>query len=319
MKPKNKKICLLFAGGTTITEKDIQGSSVNKKEDIKEWLKQMPEVTLMAEIEPVFICANKELTGVSLWQKLSQEICKRIKDYEGFVTLLDVESVLSTGIALSFALENLNKPVVLTGSQITEQSVKLPDWSDKKAKAYGGLGIKANLINAVQITTMNLPAVVLMFGNRIIRAIKAQRVQALGLNLFASIDDKYLGKIDFGISLTEKIGLSQRSVRLKNHFETNIDILEYFSGLDLKSLNKNVKGRIIRSLSELSLLTAVTDKLPTVVFNPHLFNKKEKDNVVVVNNMTWETTLIKFMWALSQKENFREVMEDEYCNEFIKH
>lgn len=321
MKNKNKKIFLLLCGGTALEEKNIRATSVNKPEDIPHWLEQIAEAAIMAELEPVFICADKGLSGVDLWQKLSKEIYQRINDFEGFVVLLDVESTLSTSIALSFALENFNKPVILTGSQITEQSIKLPDWQNKKAKAYGGLGVKANLINAVQIATMNLPAVVLMFGSRIVRAVKAQRVQALGLNLFESVDDKYLGKIDFGISLTEKFTNPQQSPNLKDNFETNIKILEYFSGMDLKDLNDNkVKGKLIRNLPDLSLLDGYQGKAPVVVYNPHLFTIQKKDKVIVVNNMTWETTLIKFMWALAQKDsNVEAAMSKEYCGEFIKH
>ena len=106
MKNKNKKILLLFCGGTALEEKNIRASSVNKPEDIQSWLEQIAEAAIMAELEPVFLCADKGLSGVDLWQKLSKEIYWRINDFEGFVVLLDVESALSTSVALSFALHS---------------------------------------------------------------------------------------------------------------------------------------------------------------------------------------------------------------------
>jgi len=322
MTPKNKKICLLLAGGTAITEKDISGSSVNKKEDIEKWLDKLPEITLMAQIEPVFICAHGKLKGVSLWQKLSQQIYERKDKVDGFVIVLDIESVLYSGIALSLALENFSKPIILTGSQITKQALKLSDWQTKKSKAYGGLGIKANLINAVQIATMDLPATALMFGNRIVRAVKARRSQVLGLNIFESVDDKYLGRIDFGISLTEKFKQFQGSVKLKNNFETKIKSFEYFPGMDLKELNdEKVKGKIIRGLPNLSLLDSYQEKSPVVVHNRFLISAPKSDNVFLVNNMTWETTLVKFMWVLGQSTNSEEIgksLNTDYCKEFIQ-
>lgn len=321
MTPKSKKICLLLAGGTAITEKDILGSSVNKKEDIEKWLGQVPEIILMAQIEPVFVCAQGKLKGASLWQKLSQQIYEQRDVFDGFVIVLDVESVLYSGIALSLALENFTKPIILTASQITKETVKLDDWQTKKTKAYGGLGIKANLINAVQIATMALPATALMFGNRIIRAVKAKRSQALGLNIFASVDEKYLGRIDFGISLTEKFKLPQGSVKLKNNFETRIKSIDYFPGMDLEELNdEKVKGKIIRGLPNFSLLASYKGQSPVVVHNRFLISSPKASNVFLVNNMTWEMALIKFMWLLGQEFSAKEVgkmMSEETCGEFI--
>ena len=127
MKSKSKKICLLFAGGTTVLDKDIRGSTVYGPGDIPGWLALAPEVSLMAQIEPVFVAADNELIGAPLWQKISQEIYRRLNDFDGFVVLTGVESVLYSGIALSFALKNIGLPVILTSSQITQASVKLPD------------------------------------------------------------------------------------------------------------------------------------------------------------------------------------------------
>jgi len=324
MKNKNKKIALLFAGGTTLTDKDISGSSVNRESEIAGWLAQLPELILMAKIEPIFIClGTEELKGVRLWQKVSQLIFEKQETFEGFVILTDLTEVLNLGIALSFALVNLNKPVILTSSQITKETVLLADWKEKQGKAYGGLGARANLINAVQIANLGLPAVALMFGNRIIRPTKARRIQTLGLNLFDSIDDKYLGKIDFGISLSEKIKPSTESMELKNQFEENIQIINWLIGNRLVKLSDNqAKGIIVRDLPNLQDLAGASGKVPILVYNRFLIDQrqKEKENIIVTNNLTWETAVVKFMWVLAQKENNAEaVMDKECCGEFIRH
>ena len=321
MKSKSKKICLLFAGGTTVLDKDIRGSTVYGPGDIPGWLALAPEVSLMAQIEPVFVAADNELIGAPLWQKISQEIYRRLNDFDGFVVLTDLDSVLYAGTALSFALRNINKPVILTSSQITEANVKLPDWLAKKAKAYGGLGVKANLINAVQLATMNLPAVALMFGNRIIRAVKAQRSGFLGLNIFKSADESYLGRIDFSISLTEKFKNIPAPVVLKNGFETNISIHHYFPGADLQDLNRQkIRGRLLQGLADIDLLKNYKSLTPLIVHNRFLFDVPDQENILIINNMTWETCLVKFMWALSQSKRLAEVrgfMFNEHADEFI--
>ena len=322
MTVKNSKICLLFAGGTAISDKDIKGSSVNGKKDINGWLELVPEISLMASIEPVFVCADKDMSGIELWQNLATEIYNRLNEAVGFVILTNLDSVLYSGVALSLALKNINKPVILTSSQITESNVKLPDWSQKKVKAYGGLGVKANLINAVQLATMNLPAVALMFGNRIIRAVKAKRTGFLGLNIFSSVDDSYLGRIDFGISLLEKYKPSTDEVFLKNKFESSVSVTDYFPGADfLNILDIKTKGKVVRQLSDLKLLSNYKDSCPLVIYNRFLSEVSENQNILTINNMTWETCLVKFLWSLGQSNKIDEIrgfMFNEQCNEFIR-
>jgi len=312
MKYKGKKIALLFAGGTTITEKGIVGSTVNNERDIDNWLAQILEISLMAEIIPIFISSKSD--GVELWKKIGQVVNNNIDKVDGFVLTLDVDSIITIGSALSFSLQNLNKPVIITGSQITKETIKLNNWQEIKKKSYGGLGIKANLINAVQLATMEAPAVLVMFGNRIIRAVKTTRVYSIGLNIFESIDQKYSGRIDFGISLSEKFVTSNKKIELINEFKKNIDIINYFSGLEINTSSKK-EGVILKNLSNLELVPKKI-KQPFIVYNRYLV----LENNILVNNMTWETTVVKFMWALGQtndKKKINELMKKEICKEFI--
>jgi len=322
MKSKNKKIFLLFAGGTALDEKDINGTSVQKEANMAGWLEQVPEATLMAKIEPIFVSKGRsELSGIKLWQRIGQIIFEKAEEADGFVIVTDVESVLNLGIALCFSLKNFNKAVILTSSQITKEAVKLSDWPVKKAKAYGGLGVKANLINAVQIVNMSLPAVSLMFGNRIINPVKAKRIQTIGLNLFESADNKYLGKIDFGISITEKIQPGQGPIKLRNNFEEDIQFINFFSGTNFKKeINLNAKGIVIKDLPSLAELKDADIKKSALVHSPFLTAANSpSEKIFMAHQMTWETAVIKYMWALAQGANPVELMENEYCGEFVFH
>ena len=90
---KTKKICLLIAGGTILSEKDL--SSIEKESDINEWLAKMPELTIMASIEPVFISGEKESShGVEFWQKIIMEIYNRLNSSDGFIITNKVNDIL---------------------------------------------------------------------------------------------------------------------------------------------------------------------------------------------------------------------------------
>lgn len=326
MKIKNKKICLLVAGGTVLSEKDL--SAVETGSDLGNWLLKMPELSIMADVEPVFICGEKSpFKGIELWQKIAGEIYSRLNQSAGFIVTSSVNDVLYNALAASFAIENINKPIIFTGSQLPIINKEL---IEKKRKVFGGLGIKANLINAVQIATMDIPAVGIMFGNRCIRAVRAQRSAIYSLNVFTSVDDSYLAKIDFGVSPAEKNQPSAQKPILKDKFEQNVFLIKYFSGMSfdtLKSLLETSRGLVIEGspiegfakefLNGLKKL-----KIPVVVYNNFFVQKLRAENIIEISNMTLETTLIKFMWALGQSGNvfeIRELMYEQFCNEFIKH
>lgn len=61
---------------------------------------------------------------ISDWVNISNTIEKNYKDYDGFVILHGTDTMAYTASALSFMLENLNKSVVITGSQIPLSELK---------------------------------------------------------------------------------------------------------------------------------------------------------------------------------------------------
>ena len=56
--------------------------------------------------------------GPDSWMKIVHVIAEHYHDYDGFVVLHGTDTMAFTASALSFMLENLSKPVVLTGSQL---------------------------------------------------------------------------------------------------------------------------------------------------------------------------------------------------------
>lgn len=326
---KTKKICLLFAGGTALDEAKISETSVYQPGDINKWLQQVPELKLLAKVEPLFIKGETEdLNGPPLWQKISNQIYQKYSSYDGFVILNDPETVLHLGIALSFALKNLGKPVILTGSQVSERSLKIPEWTIKKAKAFGGLGVKSNLINAVQMATMNFPVVGLIFGNQCLRPVKAENNAVYSLNIFSSADNQYLAKVDFGISPEDKLEKPSGRLILKNKYESGVIYVKYHPGMNitaLKALLSHSQGLVLEVLTGVplpKLLIKALDqlKIPMVIYNRLYMPRLNKKNLIEISEITPETVLIKLMWVLGQTQNSEEIrnlMYEDFCSEFL--
>ena len=107
------------------------------------------------------------------WLKIAEDIAGKYADYDGFIVLHGTDTMAYSASALSFMLHNLCKPVVFTGSQIPLVEVR----SDAQE----------NLINALLIASEeNITEVSLYFGNKLFRGCRTVKVNADGLNAFAS-------------------------------------------------------------------------------------------------------------------------------------
>ena len=86
---------------------------------------------------PELALTSAEITSVSFrkpidssdmdpaaWSEIVHIISDNYEEYDGFVVLHGTDTMAFTASALSFMLEGLNKPVILTGSQIPLQSIR---------------------------------------------------------------------------------------------------------------------------------------------------------------------------------------------------
>ena len=58
------------------------------------------------------------------WHLIATDIADHYHDYDGFIILHGTDTMAYTASALSFMLENLAKPVILTGSQLPLSEIR---------------------------------------------------------------------------------------------------------------------------------------------------------------------------------------------------
>lgn len=297
----------------------ICGQSFEGKQ--RDWLKSMPELGIIAEVEPVFVFDQNSVDITpEVWSKLAQEIYARLDDAAGFVVLHGIDNLLYTSAALSFMLQDLNKPIIFTGGFF--------DQIKKNKK----IDIRANLINAAQAASFEFNEVGLMFGNRLLRANQANRATDESLNLFTAPDSAILGRIDFSIRIFDKnIVKPKGKTKLFSELSNAIEIVKIGPTINLKDLTKRLadkKGVIVKAGKYQALptdlmfvLSKVTADVPVVVWSRVLEPSSiAPKNIMLVNNMTWEATLTKFMWALTQQQDIqklKQLMGSEVAGEMI--
>ena len=115
------------------------------------------------------------------WQKIGRDIAARYNDYDGFVVLHGTDTMAYTAAALSFMLQGLRKPVIVTGSQIPLGAAR----SDAPQ----------NLITALLLAASEqINEVAIYFNNRLLRGNRATKVSIEKLEAFDSPNYPWLAE-----------------------------------------------------------------------------------------------------------------------------
>ena len=297
-----KKILLLYCGGVELPDSNQKG--------LTQWLDSFLELKMMADIKPKFIYDGPG-SGISRkeWQDIVLNIKENFKKYDGFIITHGLDNLLLSSSLTSYLIQRLGKPVIFTGSPLIENKSKIKKPIKKIFKEYESLGIKANLINAVQVATMDISGVSLMFGNRLLNPVRTIQTFDSNLNIFSSWQVKDLGKIQFGIQLHSSVP-KRINVKPKYFTDFNDQIKIIDPGLGLQSnleISENTKGILIKSFQEdpSSIIKIIKTNLPILVYTQGNF--KETNNIISARGYTYEAALAKFMWVLGKTNNIKEI------------
>jgi hypothetical protein len=186
-----KKVYIIYTGGTIGKSKTkdgyspLKGNMEKELEMIRELKNEEMPTYKFHEYEPLLDSANMNLKD---WIKIAKDIKENYEEYSGFVILHGTDTMAYTASALSFMLENLGKPVIITGSQIPLFEIR-NDARD-------------NLIaSMILATNSKLQEVCLYFGNTLMRGNRTTKVSSSSLNAFESPNYPPLGTAGVSIVL----------------------------------------------------------------------------------------------------------------------
>ncbi len=179
----------------------------------------MPHWDFM-EMSPLLDSSN---IAVEEWNSIASVIAENYDRYDGFVILHGTDTMAYTASALSFMLENLSKPVILTGSQIPLCELR-SDGRD-------------NLISALLIAADDkVHEVCLCFGGLLLRGNRAVKTSADGLMAFASPNYPALAEIGISIRYLRSALLPkpEGSFRFQRLESIPIGVLKVFPGIQFE-------------------------------------------------------------------------------------
>lgn len=182
------------------------------------------------------------------WAEIAQHIDRNYDLYDGFVILHGTDTMAYTASALSFMLENLDKPVIITGSQLPIGEVRTDG--------------EENLITALQVAAARdctgrhiVREVAILFENYLWRGNRSTKYSADNFNAFKSNNYPHLAKIGLGIQYAKE-ALWRQPVTgpLKVHYQMdpNVLYLDLFPGISESTVRyllatPGIKGVVLKT------------------------------------------------------------------------
>ncbi len=322
------KTLLLFCGGTISMHKNDETKALDVSHGYDQLLKLEPRFSQICEVDIEFI-DNIDSTNMTSaqWTRIADTIAKKYNDYDGFVVTMGTNTMAYCSAALSFALPNIGKPVVLTGAQIPAESLSTD--------------ARNNFINALRLSTLNLAGVFVVFGSKIIRGCRAKKVSESELDAFRTFNQKDFGEIGVGTIFNFKQPRHEEPLKVQSKFVEQIVCLTLIPGLRadfLKNLiDSGTRGFILRAYGsgdipydfEEALLYAKKKEVPVVVTTQcpggatvmginDVGLKALQTGVIQAFDMCMEAMSTKLMWLLGQNTPYGEIkklMESNFVGE----
>ncbi|MDR0970692.1 MAG: type I asparaginase [Lentimicrobiaceae bacterium] len=210
------------------------------------------------------------------WIRLAKTIEEKYEQYDGFVVLHGSDTMSYTASALSFMLENLNKPVVFTGSQLPMGVVR----TDGRENFLTSIEIAAAKEDGVAI----VPEVCIYFENQLMRANRTTKFNAENFNAFVSGNYPALAEVGVHIRYNKSKILKPnfKKLRIHTNLDYNVSILKLFPGISEQAVHSVLA---IPGLKALILETFGSGNAPTDTWFLEAL-KHAIDNGLIILNVT---------------------------------
>jgi len=145
------------------------------------------------EIEPLDSCN----VGPKEWQQIAGIIDKHYNEFEGFVILHGTDTMVYTASALSFMLQQLAKPVILTGAQ---RSALVDVRNDASQNFITAILLACPSFSKVPV----VPEVCIYFGGKLLRGNRTVKRDTAGYDAYESPNFPPLGEVGDRMVIHEK-------------------------------------------------------------------------------------------------------------------
>ncbi|BFF95270.1 L-asparaginase-like [Drosophila madeirensis] len=212
---------------------------------------------------------SSEMGGID-WMRIANDISSRHESFDGFVVIHGTDTMAYTASALSFMLDNLAKPVVVTGSQI-------PIYE----KHTDG---KNNLVSSLIIAgCYKIPEVCVVFANKLLRGNRTVKVNCNALEAFDSPNAPLLGTFNGDIHINRsqiRPAPRDKLIAVTGVLEKNLATLKITPDISINvirsALAEPIKGVVLESYGTGNIPSKRTEIID-------LLQEAVNRNVIIVN------------------------------------
>ncbi|NNE55178.1 MAG: asparaginase [Flavobacteriales bacterium] len=220
------KVLVIYTGGTIGMKEDPESKALIPLDfaQIKEHVPELDRFNFQIDAVTFDTPIDSSDVDVSTWVKLAEIIEDHYDSCTGFVVLHGTDTMAYTASALSFMLENLQKAVILTGSQLPIGKLRTDG--------------KENLISAIEIAGADLDGesrvkeVAIYFGSHLMRGNRTHKYNTEDFEAIESANYPPLANVGTHIFF-RSIGQLDRQGPFKvwKDLERNVAILKLFPGI----------------------------------------------------------------------------------------
>ena len=309
-----KKILLLTTGGTIASVPGIDGLEPRRADVMERELNQL-RTYYDITVEDL-MCLDSSNIRPAEWQQIARRVFETRLDYDGIVISHGTDTMAYTASAITWMLPGIDRPVVLTGSQLPLADV-LSDGPD-------------NLRTAFAMAASNCPGVFLAFDRKVMLGCRAVKVRASGFSAFESVNARYAAQVsNLGLVVDRRVlPVMSGKPELRTEISPNVFLLKLTPGLNPAIFDMvaamGYKGIVIEAfgLGGVNVLhqglsgirKAVDAGISVVVTTQCLYDSSDlrvyqvgtqllELGVIQGRDMTSEAAMTKLMWALGQGMN----------------
>lgn len=322
-----KNILVIATGGTIASKQGAAGLKPQITSD--ELLGYVPDARRFCEVQTVQVL-NIDSTNMlpEHWLLIARTIENSYGEYDGFVVCHGTDTMAYTAAALSYLIQNPDKPIVITGAQ------KPIDLEITDAKT--------NLLDSLRFASSDKAyGVVLVFDGKVIAGTRAKKERTKSYNAFSSINFPYIATIQDGhiIFYLDDKALNTKPVSFYHELNSSVVLLKLIPSMDasileymaehydaviiesfgvggLPSYDSGDFRKVIKRWMDLGKIVVMTTQVTNEGSNMSVYEVgqsiKQEFGILEAYDMTLEAMVTKLMWALGQSRDSGEVRQMLY-------
>lgn len=325
------RVLLIYTGGTIgmmenpVTKAHEPFDFAHLTSHVPEWSQIKAQVNTLQFEEPI----DSSNMDPDHWARIAHQIVDNYDAYNGFVILHGTDTMAYTATALSFMLQNLSKPVILTGSQLPIGVLRTDG--------------KENLLTAIEIASSRdrigralVPEVCIYFQGSLLRGNRSKKYSSEQFHAFLSPNFPALAEIGVHITYHHHNILphpSSETLRPAYNFCRQVVVLRLFPGISEEIVAsilriEGLKGVVLETYGSgnamssewfIRLLQQAVERGIVVVNVSQCIgggvemgiyvtgNRLSQVGVISSGDMTTEATIVKLMFLLGQDLSKEEV------------